>query len=77
MKEDMTLEEAIHHFLESAKREDEESENWQYGADHMDDPERRRQYQEHADEWRRCAENDRQLVAWLEELRERRRMEGI
>ena len=77
MNEEMTLEEAINHFLETAKQKDDESENWQHGADHIDDPERRRQYQEHADEWRRYAENDRQLVAWLEELRDRRRMDEI
>ena len=77
MNEEMTLEEAINHFLELTKRDDDESKNWQYGADHIDDANRRKQYQKNADYWKRSAAKCRQIAAWLEELRDRRRMEEI
>lgn len=69
----MTLEEAIKHEEEVAEKNEEESNNWTYGASRINDDEsRRKQYLKHAKMWHECAEKHRQIAEWLRELEWRR-----
>lgn len=64
------LDEAIKHCEELAKKNEEESKNWAYGASQIDDDEnRKKQYQKHAEMWQECADEHRQLAEWLRELK--------
>ena len=66
----MTVDEAIKHCEEVAEKNEEESNNWTYGASRINDDEsRRKQYLKHAKMWHECASEYRQLAEWLRELR--------
>ena len=67
----MNLDEAIKHCEEVAKKNEEESKNWAYGASQINDDEnRKKQYQKHAEMWQECAKEHRQLAEWLRELKD-------
>lgn len=68
-----SLDEAIKHEEEVAEKNEEESNNWTYGASRINDDEsRRKQYLKHAKMWHECAEEHRQLAEWLKELKKLR-----
>ena len=72
----MTIDEAIQHCEEVAKKNEEECKNWAYGASQINDDEnRKKQYQKHAEMWHECAEDHRQLAEWLRELKAYRKAE--
>lgn len=67
----MTLDETIKRCIEVAEKYEEESKNWTYGASQINDDEnRKKQYQKHAEMWKECAKEQRQLAEWLKALKE-------
>jgi len=73
----MTLDEAIKHAEEVAEKNEEECESWAYGASQINDDEnRKKQYQKHAEMWRECAEEHRQLAEWFKELKQLREQQS-
>lgn len=66
----LSLDDAIKDCEEVAEKNEEESKNWAYGASQIiDDENRKKQYQKHAEMWREFASEHRQLAEWLRELK--------
>jgi hypothetical protein len=66
----MTIDEAIKHCEEVAEKNEKECKNWAYGASQINDDEsRKKQYLKHAEMWKECAKEHRQLAEWLKELK--------
>jgi hypothetical protein len=73
-----SLDEAIKHCEEVAEKNEKECKNWAYGASQINDDEsRKKQYLKHAEMWKECAKEHRQLAKWLKELKERREIQDI
>ena len=75
----MTIDEAILHCEEKAKIQDEDGDKWEYTLkvykrrSDWDHTETIKQCRESLNKCRKCAEDYRQLAAWLRELKELRK----
>lgn len=73
-----SIDEAIQHCEEVAGKNEKECKNWAYGASQINDDEsRKKQYLKHAEMWKECAKEHRQLAEWLRELKVHREIHDV